>query len=344
MDEIVAILPVAGNATRLRPITDHKPKALVEVAGKPVIEHILLNLAHSQIRKLVLVVGHLKEVLIDWIEANFGNQFNLKFVEQKEMLGLGHAIHAAKAYLKGEVLIMLGDEIFSRSYSEMIRESRSSDQLDAAVGTMVVDNPSHYGMLALDDRGYVTRMVEKPSSFDGNLALAGVYYFKRGEDLADALESLVSRDLNGGEYQLTDALDVMATKGTRFKTFSVGEGYDCGRPESLLLSNIRMLAGNHNVDRETRIVASEIIPPCIVAKNAEISNSTVGPFVSIGNGARVHSSVLSNVIVESETPVEDERVSHSIISNSLTVSLDDENISKIDSLSQKLLEEHSTSA
>jgi glucose-1-phosphate thymidylyltransferase len=233
-----AIIPVAGYAKRMRPITDYKPKALVEVAGKPVLEHIMFNLAQNGIKELVLIVGHMKEMIIEWLEENFGDKFSLSFVEQKELLGLGHAIYMAKEFLDDEeVLVMLGDEILSKNYSEMIKGCKENKDIDAAVGTMIVKNPSHYGMLRMNADGYVTLMVEKPKSFNGKLALAGVYYFKRGRDLKQALEAIVNKKFRGREYQLTDALQQMVERKSRFVTFSVGEGYDCGRPDSLIKSN-----------------------------------------------------------------------------------------------------------
>ncbi len=336
MAKVRAILPVAGNATRLRPITNHKAKALVEVAGKPVVEHILLNLARNGVEDLVLVVGHMKDSIIDWVQKHFGNRFVLSFVEQKELLGLGHAIHAARDYLKDEILIMLGDEILSRNYTQMIKNCSINQEIDAAVGTMIVDNPSHYGMLEVDSEGFVTRMVEKPKHFDGNLAIAGVYYFKRGEDLADALQILLRRKLQGEEYQLTDALQLMVEDGYKFTTFSVGEGYDCGRPESLLKSNIRMLINNHYVDSEAKLVDSTVIPPCHIGKNARIVNSILGPFVSVGADALVESSSLSNAIVEARSRVEFKESKYSIFSESASIELDDRKAVQIAALSAKL--------
>jgi glucose-1-phosphate thymidylyltransferase len=139
-----AIIPVAGNGSRLRPITDSKPKPLIEVAGAPVLEHIINNLAKGEVDELVIIVGAMKNQLIKWIEQNYADRFQLFFVSQDEPLGLGHAVFQAEAYLSNEeVLITICDEIFSRDFSMLIDEIHAQSNIDASVGTMIVKNPSH---------------------------------------------------------------------------------------------------------------------------------------------------------------------------------------------------------
>jgi glucose-1-phosphate thymidylyltransferase len=325
-----AIIPIAGYAKRLRPITDYKPKALVEVAGKPVLEHIMSNLTQNGVNEVVLIVGHMKEMIIEWLEENFGEEFKLHFVEQKELLGLGHAIYMAKEFLDDDdVLVMLGDEIHSKNYSEMIKGCKDNKDIDAAIGIMIVQNPSHYGMLRMNAEGFVTLMVEKPKSFNGKLALAGVYYFKTGRKLKQALEAVVNQTFSGKEFQLTDALQQMVERKSRFVTFSVGEGYDCGRPDSLMKSNRRMLIGKHFIDSSAKIIDTEIIEPCHISTDAIVEGSIIGPFVSLGRGAFVKSSVLSDVIVESYSRVENQTISYSIISQRTSIELEQKDIDEI---------------
>lgn len=318
-----AILPVAGLSTRLYPISEHKPKALIEVAGKPVLEHILLNLADTEVSEVVFVVGHLKDQLMQWLDENFRQRFELLYVEQTELLGLGHAVYQAKEYLgDDEAIVMLGDEVFSKSYQSMIDCCKNDTSIHASVGTMHVEDVSHYGMVRLDHEGYVQYMEEKPQNFDGNQALAGVYYFKRGRYLRDALEQSLQRPYEGREYQLTDALQLMVESGKKLSSFSVGEGYDCGRPVSLLVSNRRLLLNNHFIDASAATSDSIIHPPCIIEKGARVASSEIGPYASIGKGASVDSSLLKDVIVESNTRVENAEISFSIVSQGMKIELD----------------------
>lgn len=309
-----AIIPVAGNGSRLRPITDYKNKIFIEVAGRPVIDHIIHRLINNGIDELVFIVGYLKETVINWAKANYSDTFSLQFVEQETPLGLGHAIYCAKEFLDGEVLITLGDEIFSRDYSSMLKSPKTEDNIDASVGTMFVTTPSHYGMVKIDEENRVEYMVEKPQDFDGPLALAGAYYFRDSEKLRASLEVLISQEKRGKEYQLTDALQMMVEDGSHFTTFEVGLGYDCGRLESIVTSNRLLLEHNHYVDEAAVIVNSKVIAPCYIGPNARISDSTVGPYVSVGSSARVIGSSINDAIVESRAIIDSSTIDNCIIS------------------------------
>ncbi len=309
-----AIIPVAGNGSRLRPITEYKNKIFIEVAGRPVIDHIIRKLLNDGLDELVLIVGYQKETVIDWMKANYSDTFSLQFVEQEKPLGLGHAIYCAKEFLDGEVLLTLGDEIFSRDYSAMLKIPRTDDNIDASVGTMFVTTPSHYGMVKIDEENRVEYMIEKPQDFDGTLALAGAYYFRDSEKLRSSLEVLINQENRGKEYQLTDALQMMVEDGAHFTTFEVGLGYDCGRLESIVTSNRLLLEHNHYVDELAVVVNSKIIAPCYIGSNARISDSTVGPFVSVGSDARVTGSSINDAIVESRAIIDSSTIDNCIVS------------------------------
>ena len=296
-----AIVPVAGNGLRLRPITESKSKVLIEVAGRPVLGHIFRNLAGSEVDELVLIVGPMKKSVKEWAEKQYGDRFVLRYVTQNKQLGLGHAIYCAKDFLEGEVLITLGDEIFSRSYASMIESLGFGNFIDASIGIKEVDDPHHYGMIRVDENNIVTEMVEKPSEFDGRLAIAGVYFFKDASRLRDSLEQTTKRKGAKGEYQLTDALQLMVENGTSFSTFSVGEWYDCGRLETLLSSNRRLLERSHYVDESAHILNSEIIEPCYIGPNTRVVNSKIGPNVSMGAESSLESCTLRDAIVETGT-------------------------------------------
>ncbi|MFX1483482.1 MAG: hypothetical protein ACFFCP_09860, partial [Promethearchaeota archaeon] len=154
-------------------------------------------------------------------------------------------------------------------------------------------------------------------------ALAGAYYFRRGSDLRSALNDLISRDSKGLEYQITDALQIMVERGYEMGTFSVGEGYDCGRPESLLKSNYRMLANNHRIDESAIISTSEIIEPCFIGKDAKIKNSRIGPYVSVGKGVEITDSTIAQSIIEQNTVIQRKTFSFTIYSGQVSVSTSD---------------------
>ncbi len=315
-----AIIPVAGSGTRLSPITDFKPKVLVEVAGAPVLEHIIDDLVKSGVDGLVLIVGAMKDHMIAWAKRKYDEKLQLFFVTQDEPLGLGHAIYQAEEFLSDEeVMITIGDAICSRDFSTVLDEIRNQSQIDASVGTFLVDNPENYGMADIGHDGIISRMVEKPKSFDGNQALAGTYYIKKGLHLRNALADLLSRDFDGVEYQVTDALQMMVDRGHKISAYSVGEYYDCGRLESLLKSNSELLSTRHHIDESAKMTNSEIIAPCVISKGAIISDSKIGPYVSVGRNVRISDSKISQSVIEEDSIVTGESMSFTIRSGDASI-------------------------
>ncbi|MFW9789084.1 MAG: sugar phosphate nucleotidyltransferase [Candidatus Thorarchaeota archaeon] len=312
-----ALIPVAGSGLRLSPITESKPKVLVEVAGKPVLAHILDNLLTSSIRELVLIVGYLKEQVIEWTNIEYGSHFDIHFIHQEEQLGLGHAIYTAREFLDhSEIMIVLGDEIFTRSYSEMVQSYRTMPEITGAIGIKTVDDPTHYGMVQIGPRNYITHMVEKPQLFPEKTAIAGVYYFKHGEDLLSSLEFIMDENEPLHEYQLTDALQLMINSGSIMPAFEVGDWYDCGRPETLIESNRRLLEKEHPISPLCTIINSEIIEPCYFGPGSVISNSRIGPYVSIGKNVKIEDSTMTDTILESNTVVKSVTLEGGIVSGS----------------------------
>jgi glucose-1-phosphate thymidylyltransferase len=169
-------------------------------------------------------------------------------------------------------------------------------------------------MVEIGNDGFVSRMIETPNSFDGNTALAEAYYIKKGSHLRSALAELIRKDNNGLEYQLTDALKILVKRGFKVGTFSVGEGYDCGRPESLLISNYRMLSGRHHIDKTAMITNSDILEPCFIGENAIITSSEIGPYASIGKNVKITDSIISQSIIEQDSIIKNKDISYAIYS------------------------------
>lgn len=296
-----AIIPIAGKGERMHPLTKYKPKALVEVAGKPVLEHILDNIVHSGIQDVLLIVGHMEENLRFWANQKYRDRLDISYVSQEQQQGLGHAIRCADDYLTDEILIILGDEIFENNYSEMVVQYKDANAGDGALGTKDVTEPQHYGMLQVDENGIIQELVEKPPEFDGNLGIAGVYYIKDGHSLKEALDALMEREKKLGEFQLTDALQIMVENGAKFSTFDVGNWYDCGRFETLIVSNRGLLKRFNHIDESSHIKDTKILEPCYIGPGAKIKDSVLGPFVAVGANATVENSQLEDVILESHT-------------------------------------------
>lgn len=300
-----ALLPVAGVGTRLRPHTHTLPKALVPVAGKPILGHILDELIPLGIDEVVLVVGYLGDKIVQYVSSHYG--LKVRFVEQQERLGLGHAVYLAQSalHLDEPVLIVLGDTIFRAKLAPVLAGKVS------ALGVRPVDDPTKFGIVELDEHHRIRRLVEKPAHPTSNLAIVGLYYVQHPDRLMAALDEVIRRDQRvKGEYQLTDGLQHMIEAGDEWDTFPVDEWYDCGNPQTLLTTNHVLLAENgHPYPPGKNIV----IPPVSIAPSAQLENSVIGPYVSIGDDVIVRHSIVRESILNEGCRVENVVLSDSLV-------------------------------
>ncbi len=304
-----AIIPVAGVGSRLRPHTYTLPKVLLNVAGKPIIGHIIDKIIAEGIKEAVVVVGYLGDMIEDYLTRHYDIHFT--FVEQEERLGLGHAIWITRQYVgEDPVLIILGDTIFEVDLSEVLRREHS------ALGVKAVEDPRRFGVAEVQD-GFITQLIEKPEHPRSNLAVVGLYYIKRPALLMECLDRNIQANLRTkGEFQLTDALQAMIERGEKFSTFPVEGWYDCGKPETLLSTNEKLLKSR---SRYKDIFGCVINPPVYIAEDAEIENSIIGPYATIGSKAVVKNSLIKNSIVGEQARVISMLLSESIIGNNANV-------------------------
>lgn len=318
-----AIVPAAGQGTRLYPQTHTKPKPMVRVAGKPILGHILDEIGRSPIDEAVVVVGVMQEMVMDYAEANYGNVLELAFVEQSHPEGLGHAVYQARPRVgDSPVCIALGDMLFERGYDRFVALHRNLGDVDGSIGVKQVDEPSNYGIVTRDgDR--VRKLEEKPDDPDSDVAISGIYVIEDSTHLFDALEYLLENERRGrgGEYQLTDALQRMVEEGATLGTFEVEEWYDCGRPETLLEANRVLLERVAPSNDEARIYdsSSVVLPPADIGSDVTIEESVVGPYVSIDDGAEIVESHVTNAIVGQNSTLRQVNLSNSLVGDNASV-------------------------
>lgn len=304
-ERLWAVVPVAGFGARLRPHTHTRPKPLLHVAGKPIIGHILDQLVPLGIERIVLVVGFLGDRIVDYV-TNRGDFRQVEFVEQKDMLGLGHAIWLTRDVVGDDPQLMVyGDTIFQADLSEVLQRPG-----DGFLGVKRVDDPSRFGVV-LQEQGKVTGLVEKPETFVSDLAIVGVNYIRDSRRLFACLGSLIrGEQRTRNEFQVTDAFQAMVDEGAEMGTFPVADWFDCGTREALLLTNRVMLEGRATPDVGPDVV---VIPPAHIDPTARVSHSVIGPHTSIGAGACVRQAVVRNSIVGEEAVVENIVLEDSII-------------------------------
>jgi glucose-1-phosphate thymidylyltransferase len=277
----------------------------LHVAGKPILGHIIDELIAFNIRDIVIIVGFLGDMIIDYVTKNYN--IKASFVEQKELKGLGWAIHLAQEHISDEpVLIILGDTIFEMNLSKVL----SSDY--DCIGTKVVDDPRRFG-IAETDGEFIKKLIEKPENPTSNLALVGIYFIKSTDLFNRCLEEMVAKNImTRGEYQLTDALGLMLKHKCKMKTFNVEGWYDCGKKETLLATNRYLLTQIKTVDSQPDVI---VIPPVYIAPSAKIKNSVIGPYVSVAEEAIIESSVIKDSIISSRAEVRHGLLESSLIGN-----------------------------
>ncbi|MFM1970572.1 MAG: hypothetical protein RL731_394, partial [Bacteroidota bacterium] len=282
-----AVIPVAGAGTKLRPLTYTQPKALIPIAGKTILSHIVDQLHEAGINEFIFIVGYLGEKIQDYVKQTYPN-LNTHFVYQNERQGTGHAVELTKQLIGDEpIFVALGDTICEFDVKEII------DSPDSMIGIRKVDDPRDFGVATLDENGFIEHLVEKPAIPKSNMALVGLYKIHETAVLFECLKQLFVENITTrGEYNLTDALACMIQKGTRFRSFKVSNWFDCGKKESILETNATLLKkmGGH-VPAADIYKDTIIIHPVSIAAGCTISNAIIGPHVAIGPNTTITQSI-----------------------------------------------------
>ena len=302
---IWAVIPVAGSGTRLRPHTHTRPKPLLHVAGRPIIGHILDQLVPLGVKRVVLVIGYMGELIVDYVQARSDFE-RVEWVEQKELLGLGHAIAQTKLVVGADPMLMVyGDTVFRADLAQEL-----SVKGDGLLGVKKVEDPRRFGVVVTEG-DKVVKLVEKPEEFVSDQAIVGVNLIRESAQLFACLDDLIKRDVRlRGEFQLTDALQLMVEQGANLSTFPVGGWFDCGTQEAMLETNRDLLRDS---PAPTHCTNTVVVPPVHIDPTAEVRDSVVGPYVSIGAGAIVQHTIVRNAIIGEQAEVKAALIEDSLI-------------------------------
>lgn len=305
------VIPLAGLGTRLRPQTYTRPKPLVNLAGKPLLGHILDRLAPLPIDEVIFITGYLGGQIEEYVAAHYSH-LPARYVEQLEQLGQAHAVYLAREWLHGPTFIVFADTIFETDVSRLL-----AIEGDGLLYVHEVDDPRRFGV-AVTENGQIRRLVEKPQNHVSNLAVVGLYYFTEGERLVEATgELLESGGMTKGEYWIADAIQLMIDRGARLQTAKVDVWLDCGTPEALLDTN-RYLLGTYD-QSVYGFPGTTVRPPVYIAEGARVENSVVGPYVSVDRGAHVTGAIVRDSILSEGCRIEDVVLERSIIGNDALV-------------------------
>ena len=312
------IIPMAGRGSRLRPHTLTTPKPLISFVGKSIVQRLvedIVNVCNEKIDEIAFIIGDFGEQvendLLD-IASSLGAQGQI--VYQDKPLGTAHAILCARNSLKGNVVVAFADTLFKADFT-------LNKNHDGIIWVNKIEDPSAFGVVKVNDQKIITDFVEKPEKFVSDLAIIGIYYFKSGENLENELQYLIDNNIKDkGEYQLTNALENMKNKGLRFTTGEVDEWLDCGNKDATVYTCKRVLEHNKSinlVDKEVKILDSDIIPPCFIGPGVILQNSSVGPHVSIGSGTKIANSKITASIIQNNSTIDNAKLKNSMIGNNV---------------------------
>ena len=299
-----AVIPAAGIGKRLRPHTLNVPKVMINLAGKRLIGHVLDAVEGAGADSVSIIVGYKGEQVEEYVNR-FYSHLRLDFPFQAERKGLGHAVLEGLEDKEEGVLILLGDTVFDVDFKQFVGNKNN------AIAVVKVDDPRRFGVAEIDAEHRIKRLVEKPEIPKSDLALAGMYYIQDQRILKAAIEKLIEDDIKTrGEYQLTDALQLMIEDGEHIEAVEINGWYDCGTKESLLDSH-RFLLKHHLSTGHSN--GSIIHPPVFIHEEAKVSDSVIGPNVTINKGAEICGAILTETIVGKGAVINNMILSQSLI-------------------------------
>lgn len=309
---------MAGMGKRMRPHTLTVPKPLIPIAGKPIIQRLVEDIAKvcgEKVNNIGFVIGRNfgseVENTLKAIAKSVGAEGKMYY--QDEALGTAHAVLCAGEIMKGNTVVAFADTLFKADF--VLDTSK-----DGIIWVQKVADPSAFGVVKVNDTNEISDFIEKPKDFVSDLAIIGIYYFREGDFLKNELQYLIDNDIKDkvGEYQLTVALENMKSKGVKFIPGQVTEWLDCGNKDATVFTNQRYLEYIKDTDLVSNsaiIENSVIIPPVFIGENVKIKNSIVGPHVSLGKNSAIENSILKNAIVQTNSKILDSNLKNSMIGN-----------------------------
>jgi glucose-1-phosphate thymidylyltransferase len=307
------IIPLAGKGTRLRPHTHITPKPMLKIAGKPVIDYVMEDLERlGNVEQVIYVTGHLKDKVEEYARRKY--KFDSVFVEQKVQDGTAGAVALAKPFVDQPVFIIFVDTIFDADLSVV----KTSDA-DGIIWVKTVEDYQRFGVVVTDANGNMTKIVEKPSTPISKRANIGLYYIKNWKLLMEGVDHTLQQPKNKGEFYLTDAFQYMIDHGAKIQVIDVEGWYDAGEQGTLLETNRAILEKGRARRPAQTPDGVTIVDPVYIEENVTLRASTIGPNVSIGAGATVEGSTLTDTIIGVDATITNSTLGKSMIGDAAVV-------------------------
>jgi glucose-1-phosphate thymidylyltransferase len=297
MTDLKIIIPMAGIGRRLVPLTTHRPKPLIRLADKRLIDHVLD--AFQDLEKLytleyIFIIGYLGDQIKEYMKDAHPDKCITYYV-QNQLMGQSHAIYLAKQAISGPILLTYCDTINKTDFSFIARE-----KTDRVASVQEVDDPSRFGVAVVSPDNLIIKLVEKPKTREHKLALTGIYYFSEGKELIGAIEAQMGRGSSlNNEYYVADAINILVESGIGIRTERVLQWLDAGTPESIIETNAYLLEQHsQSYNKMLESQSNVFIHPVYIHESSQVENSIIGPNVSIGANCRIRGSIIKDTIID----------------------------------------------
>ncbi|MEL7670008.1 bifunctional sugar-1-phosphate nucleotidylyltransferase/acetyltransferase [Methanobacterium sp.] len=280
------VLLTAGEGTRMRPLTLTRPKTMLQVGGKPILQYNLEALRDAGIKDIIMVVGYKKEAIEDYFEDGSSFGVNIDYITQEKRLGTAHAINSACDMINDEFIVLNGDIIVDPELIVDLIAKYESEEASSILMLTEVEDPSSFGVVEIEN-DIIKNIIEKPAPGEApsNLINAGIYLFDK--TIFDAIDRTEKSER--GEYEITDSLKIQMSENKIVRGLkSNNKWIDVGRPWELLNVNEHFISEMEEDIRGEIEEGVTIHGKVVLGKNSIIRSGTyiLGP-VFIGEGCDI---------------------------------------------------------
>ena len=278
-----AIILAGGKSTRTYPLTITRPKPLLKVANKTLLEYNF-DALDGLVEEVILVVGYKKEMIKEFVDKVKGNyKFKIKFISQKEQLGTGHAVLVCEEAVKGRFLLLMGDNIYSKKDVKNCLKHKNSILVKKA------ENPELFGVVK-ENNNILVGIIEKPQSFVSDLINCAMYVFDK--KIINLLKKI--KKSKREEYEIVDAIEHLA-KEEDINCVESSGWFSIGYPWDLLEADKHFRKGNEigeNTEMNGKLVNSSVGDNCVI--DGDVKNSIVLDEVTIEKKSVIEDSIIGN--------------------------------------------------